>query len=403
MSRSFPLAVLASLASLASIARPARAVSDRPIASIVANLAPAAPGADVLFVAAGDSRPTGNGAPMPRVVKTIFEEIGLIRPDFVLWSGDTVYGYCETADELRAEHDAFLALARGGQAPLFNATGNHEIHTLQTCKEPPADQLCGGACAAAQFSERYGNLYGSFDYAGAHFIALSTDVIGHEDEIEGDQLAWLKRDLEANKTARAIFLFSHTEFYSAPKIDPEAGHSHPAIKNRDALHELFRGYPVKAVFSGHEHLYTHERHDGIDYFILGGAGAPLYASPEDGGFAQYLVVRLHGDQPTYDVIEPGRLFVEAAPSPAKSETKLWVVNSNNSDLPLRGIEASVPASAGECAALGAAGTMLRRKDNPPSFAIAGCLAAGDQRKVRLSVDAFPKRKSVLVTIAAKPH
>jgi len=377
----------------------ARAATDKPLKSILGSPAAAAAGADVLFVAGGDNRPTGNGAPLPRVVKTIFEEIGLIRPDFVIWSGDTVYGYCQTAAELRQEHDAFQAIAALGKSPLFNATGNHEIHREQTCKEPPADQLCGGACAERQFVERYGALYGSFDYAGAHFIALSTDQAGEEDDIKGVQLDWLKRDLEANKTARAIFLFSHTEFYSSPKIEAEAGRSHPPIASRDALHALFKQYPVKGVFSGHEHLYWRETHDGIDYFILGGAGAPLYASPEDGGFSQYLVVQLRGTQVTYDLIEPGRLFTEPAPG-GPDEAKLWVVNSNNSDLPLRGIEVALPSTV-PCAEAQASGTMPRRKDNPPAFPMVDCRDEAGGRKARLQATPFPKRKSVLVTVAKK--
>ena len=36
-------------------------------------------------------------------------------------------------------------------------------------------------------------------------------------------------------------------------IDPPAGQSHPAIFDRSALHELFRRYPVRAVFHGHAH------------------------------------------------------------------------------------------------------------------------------------------------------
>ncbi len=393
------LACLALALPLASGA--AGAASDRPLRSIVGTPAAAADGADVLFVAGGDNRPTGNGAPLPRVVKTIFEEIGLIRPDFVIWSGDTVYGYCETADELRQEHEAFLAMATLGKSPLFNATGNHEIHGQQTCKEPPAAELCGGACAEKQFVERYGNLYGSFDYAGAHFIGLSTDVAGEEDDIKGAQLEWLKRDLETHKNARAIFVFSHTEFYSSPRIDPEAGHSHPAITSRDALHALFKQYPVKAVFSGHEHLYWRETHDGIDYFILGGAGAPLYASPEDGGFSQYLVVQLRGARVMFDVIEPGRLFTQAVAG-APDAASLWVVNSNNSELPLRGIEATVPAAAGDCAGLTARGTLPRRKDNPPPFTVVACGDTAAGRAVRLQTTAFPRRKSVLVTVGKAP-
>ena len=61
---------------------------------------------DFVFVVAGDNRPTAKGAPLPHVLKTIFSEIRVIQPDFVLWTGDTVYGYDDTPAELRAEYEA---------------------------------------------------------------------------------------------------------------------------------------------------------------------------------------------------------------------------------------------------------------------------------------------------------
>src|ERR1700732_1430866 len=85
---------------------------------------------EVIFVVAGDNRPTAKGAPLPRVLGAVVSEIALIRPDFVLWTGDTVYGYCDTGKELEAEYQAFRAKAKPleGVVPLFNAPGNHEIH-----------------------------------------------------------------------------------------------------------------------------------------------------------------------------------------------------------------------------------------------------------------------------------
>src|SRR5262249_41294974 len=153
-------------------------------------------------------------------------------------------------------------------------------------------------------------LYGSFDVGDVHFVALDTEVVGEENTIGAKQLAWLREDLERNKGQRAIFVFSHSEFFSSPLIDAGQAHGHEAIKNRDELPQLFRGYPVKAVFSGHQHLFWREKpedHDGIAYFVAGGAGAPLYATPDRGGFSHYLLVRVVGHQILYDVIEPGRL------------------------------------------------------------------------------------------------
>src|SRR5258706_7922816 len=103
--------------------------SDRPIKSIGANLAVRPPSdSGLLFIVGGDNRPTGKGAPIPRTTRTVFEEIGLIRPDLVVWTGDTVYGYGDSPSELAREYDRFESLAKKAGVPLFNAPGNHEIH-----------------------------------------------------------------------------------------------------------------------------------------------------------------------------------------------------------------------------------------------------------------------------------
>ncbi len=366
---------------------PARAAADRPLQSTVVPLAAAPAGDEVVFVVAGDNRPTQKGAPPPGILRSIFREIGLIRPDFVLWTGDTIYGYGDTPGELAGEYDGFLRLAAEGRSPLFNSPGNHEIHRLE-------DQPCGRQASEEEFERRFGRLYGSFDYAGAHFIALDTEVPCEEDRIGGAQLEWLRQDLEANRGARAIFVFSHTEFFSSPFIDEKPGKGHPALQNAGELHELFRRYPVRAVFSGHEHLFWREpagKHDGIEYFVAGGGGAPLYAPPDRGGFAHYLLVRLEGEQARYDVLEPGRLFTEGGRATRAGERRLWVVNSNDAEIPLRGATASVPAKLGPCPAL-AAESDLKTRDGqavPVPVRVSSCNRRGTQRELRLQLVAPP--------------
>jgi hypothetical protein len=343
------------------------------------------PTSEVVFVVAGDNRGTAQGAPLPRMLSTIFSEISLIRPDFVLWTGDTVYGYGDTQQQLENEYTDFgdTASILKGAVPLYNAPGNHEIHADSTKCEWPADLLHQAdakttppRCSEVTYARNFGDLYGSFDYAGAHFIALDTEI-SDGNAISDDQLRWLKRDLESHKGARAIFVFSHAEFYSSPLIDQDQGKSHPPISNRQELQELFQQYPVKAVFSGHEHLYWHEpseQHNGIDYFVAGGAGAPLYATPDRGGFSHYLLVRLSGNRVSYQLIEPGRLYtqIEGRCKPESKrrdhcsepgEAKFWIINSNDltvnpscpdnaaQPLPLRGIDVEIDAELGDCADL----------------------------------------------------
>jgi hypothetical protein len=91
----------------------ANAATDRPLQSFpAASLASLDAGTDLLFVVGGDNRPTTQSGPLPRVLGTILSEAGLIRPDFVIWTGDTVYGYCDTREELEGEYRAFAAAAR---------------------------------------------------------------------------------------------------------------------------------------------------------------------------------------------------------------------------------------------------------------------------------------------------
>jgi len=308
---------------------------------------------------------------------------------------------------MEREYRRFLSLATKVGVPLFNAPGNHEIRGNQTCPAPPD---CDGACAEALFASHFGNLYGSFDVSDVHFIALDTDKVGEEGKIGEAQLAWLKDDLEKNKDKRAIFLFSHVELFSSPQIDPGAYKDHEPLANRDDLHQLFRRYPVKAVFSGHEHLFWREKpedHDGIAYFVAGGSGAPLYASPDRGGFSHYMMVRLAGDKVTYEVIEPGRLYVQAAEkaeTARSGESRFWIVNSNDAAIPLRGIRVTVPRSLGPCGRLAAATELKRARDGtaiPVDIAVTRAVASGKSCRLTLAAPAVPARTSVPVVIRRK--
>ena len=348
-----------------------------------------ADGADLLFVVGGDNRPTGRNAPLPRVTRQIFSEIGMIRPDFVLWSGDVVYGYGDTPAELSREYDRFAEIAALAHAPLFDVPGNHEIHHRN-------GDPCDDHASERAFVKRFGALYGSFDVGGAHFIALDAEGVCSEDRLDPTQRAWLEADLEAHKSARAIFVFTHSVFFAPPRIDP--GSAKPEIGDRAELVALFRRYPVRAVFSGHAHLFSHESHDGIDYFIAGGAGAPLYASPDRGGFSHYVVVHLSGNALAYDLVEPGHLYVEKGPDLHGTPTT-WIVNGNDADIPLRGAEIDAPAALGPCRSL-VPDSNLRRRDGTRvevPVAVAGCSGQGRARRAILTLTS-PRGTSVPVSV-----
>ncbi len=355
-------------------------------------VSPAATG-DFVFVVAGDNRPTAHGAPSPRVLPTIFSEIRLIHPDFVLWTGDTIYGYNDDHQELQDEYAAFLARAKRAGVPIVNAPGNHEVHDLK-------GQL---PCADLEKElQKHWSLYGSFDYRGAHFIALDTEQCGQTGQIVGAQLDWLKQDLEASKSARAIFVFFHTEMTQAP--NDEDGKNHPPLANSAELQALFEKYPVKAVFQGHEHLFYQTTINGIQYFVAGGAGAPFYAPPEKGGFSHYLVVEVKNEQITYKVVEPGHLYAEEGMAKKSEERMVWLINSSDLILPVRRIETSVPHSLGTCADL-VVESRLTKYDGTPipvPVSIATCTPSGKENEVTITATGgAPRRSSVPIYVHKK--
>ncbi|CCW34001.1 predicted phosphohydrolase [Chthonomonas calidirosea] len=266
------------------------------------------------FVLGGDNRSVGRGVPMPPTAPQIFSEVALLRPNLVLWTGDTIYGTDDTLAEADQEYDAFLKAAALAEVPVYNAPGNHEIHD-----RPEMAKL---------YEQRMGLLYGSFDYGGVHFIALNTADFGMKGGVGPEQMRWLEQDLEEHKNASLIVVFTHYPLF--PK-NPDEGFSDTT--NRDALHQLFLKYGVKYVFSGHEHLYYASVHDGIHYIVSGGAGAPSDAPVEDGGFQHYLLCEVDGKEIHITVMQPWRLFAEILKADPQDPAGM-LMNYTLQDLPM---------------------------------------------------------------------
>ncbi|MGI4787665.1 MAG: metallophosphoesterase family protein [Janthinobacterium lividum] len=125
-------------------------------------------------------------------------------------------------------------------------------------------------------------------------------------------------------------------------------------------------YKVRAVFCGHNHIYWHKVVDGVNYFISGGGGAPLDATPENGGYLHYVTVQVDGTKLTTQVLQPEHLE-EVYPD---GETKIgatqrvWVTNTNFDAVILSHIVLHVAAPpAGQT--LGVTAMLAYKKKNKP--------------------------------------
>jgi hypothetical protein len=241
------------------------------------------------FVALGDNRPAGVGLPVTPVFREILKEVEMIKPTFILSSGDLVYGNEEPLDTYKHELDDMTGILGKLDIPFFNAPGNHEM-----AQKPDFIK---------EYASRFGPLYGSFNYGGWEFVALVTDRPDKESSLTESEIADLGTLIDGGSPT---CVFMHHPVF-ARETNKEDG---ATVEQAAMLHDLFKGHNVKAVFEGHDHVYNHQQHDGVDYYIAGGAGAPLDAPPQGGGFFHYVIVHIDGDKISTDVIPVGSLVVE---------------------------------------------------------------------------------------------
>jgi 3',5'-cyclic AMP phosphodiesterase CpdA len=147
--------------------------------------------------------------------------------------------------------------------PLYIARGNHEEN--DSVSESVFAKETGAPGNIFYKSEREDSLF---------FIILDTDIRGAENGILGIQLQWLGAILDSassDQTVSHVFLFMHKPLF------PQGPHRVTPLTNADDLHDLFLQNPkIRAVFSGHDHLFNRYEKDGLVYITTGGGGGDLY-------------------------------------------------------------------------------------------------------------------------------
>jgi len=237
--------------------------------------------ASFTFAVFGDNRPANKASPQPEVFKRLVDEVNLIHPDFSLLLGDVIYGYRSSLARLREQWSGFMDLYLSSTVPMFVAPGNHEIQT----ESVPGS---GNPIAQALYVAHLGRPYYAFEYGNSLFIVLDTDLVGEAYLVTGRQLTWLRGMLELGRGYRHVFVFLHK-----PVVTYEGGDT---LGNAEQLRKMFAEYRVTAVFQGHDHTYYYRRIEGVDYYVTGGAGAPLYVRAEAGGVHHYLLVTVKGGE-----------------------------------------------------------------------------------------------------------
>ncbi len=261
------------------------------------------------FIVVGDSNTLKPLEASPFFTQSI-EEFNILKPDFVLHVGDIILG--GSADGVPPQWDHFDQIIAKCEPPFLPIPGNHDISDEAT------EQI---------WQDRIGPTHYSFQYGNSFFIFLNSEEVGAVERISNEQVAWLKHELESTN-AKNVFLFLHQPYFEH-EGDPDTAPTYWE-KHWANVAGVLKGHPVKAVFSGHRHLYRDcGLREGVRYVICGGASVYGKSDEATGGFNHYLKVQVRGEDVSWAVIKPGAVLPQDAITSARIDElynvqKKWI-------------------------------------------------------------------------------
>ncbi len=260
------------------------------------------------FVLYGDTRGRQDGVALQDAHSLVLEGIlGQIKKlegtgapvRFVLQTGDAV-AHGEDAREWRVSFVPLIdRLTRQGGVPYFLVPGNHDVSTATKAGDPRRQAgLRNFLDAVREQIPPEGSPRRLAGYPTYAFGYGNTFVIGFDSAIADDdrQYLWVKNQLEGLDRRRYVNVFAfchHPPFSSGPhSIYPDQS----ILVLRSRYLPLFHAHHVRALLSGHEHLYEHwvEHYTDntglhrMDFLVSGGGGAPQYAYQGEPNLDDYL-------------------------------------------------------------------------------------------------------------------
>lgn len=146
---------------------------------------------------------------------------------------------------------------------LLLSRGNHE-----------GNDHSSEAMLKEQFYFYNNGFYQAWQLDNTYLILLDTEEKDGEGSIGNDQFTWLQNmlaDITLNQSIDYIFVFMHRPMF------PQGKYANSPLSNSTELHQLFINHAkVKAVFSGHEHMFHKKSIGGLLYITTGGGGGILY-------------------------------------------------------------------------------------------------------------------------------
>lgn len=183
-------------------------------------------------------------------VKRCIKEINLLNPDFVVISGDLVFGQLYFKEYSR-EYEKCYEMIQMFDVPTYLLPGNHDGYRRI------------GEDGLKFWEEYFGDLYYSFDYGNFHFQAINSYdwpeiyrwsigplALTWGGYIQDDQLEWVENDLKNNTDSNLTFMLMHHNPIWDTSKDTLINKGY---ENREELLDLIESYNVDMVLAGHVH------------------------------------------------------------------------------------------------------------------------------------------------------
>jgi hypothetical protein len=221
------------------------------------------------------------GGAVEDVYERVLDEVAFLKPDFIITVGDHIQGYTPDSSEVEAEWDYVLEILDDTGIDYHLTAGNHDIWDGQSRRI---------------WKRRFGDPDKTFEYKGNLFIMLDVSTYYNAGSLPEDRMTWLERELRRSDKYENVFVFYHKPFWCEDF----------SFRRPNLLHDMFRRYGVRAVFTGHYHRHFYAEVDGIRYFGVSSSGGSLpWGGRVKGSFFAWLHARVTGERVDIRLLEPG--------------------------------------------------------------------------------------------------
>jgi 3',5'-cyclic-AMP phosphodiesterase len=245
----------------------------------------------------------------PRASPRLLQAVEALSPapDFILTGGDMCQNMRDqTLEESEEITDLFLKTVKDNSTlPMHHCLGNHDLAAWNKVDEAAGDPRYGKQLTIRKLGMKAA--YYSFDHGDWHFVVLDYMRVrepgAFEAEIDTEQLAWLREDLDTNRKRPTIAVthapvVSTVELFSDRATRTDTALAVPfgrVIANGPELVEASRTGNLRAFISGHLHLVERLELLGTTFICSGSVSGHQWNGPRMGTPEGFGVFDCHPD------------------------------------------------------------------------------------------------------------